>query len=279
MDLITANGLRMPRLGLGTYRMNGARCQAAVETALSLGYRHIDTAQMYRNQDAVGAGLAAAGVDRADIHLTGKAHHSIQTPDEIRAACVESLDLLRTGYLDLYLLHWPRPGSDLPAALETMMRLRDAGLVRQIGVANCTVAHLRQAVEDVGAPIVCNQIEYHVLIDQTPVLHWMRAHGIPVVAHVPLAQGKLADHDVLATIGRRYDASAAQVALAWLLDQPDVAVIPKAERRESQIANLEATKLRLDDADRAAIAALPKTLRCVNPPFAPVWDRADSQIT
>jgi 2,5-diketo-D-gluconate reductase B len=279
MDLITANGLRMPRLGLGTYRMNGARCQAAVETALSLGYRHIDTAQMYRNQDAVGAGLAAAGVDRADIHLTGKAHHSIQTPDEIRAACVESLDLLRTGYLDLYLLHWPRPGSDLPAALETMMRLRDAGLVRQIGVANCTVAHLRQAVEDVGAPIVCNQIEYHVLIDQTPVLHWMRAHGIPVVAHVPLAQGKLADHDVLATIGRRYDASAAQVALAWLLDQPDVSVIPKAERRESQIANLEATKLRLDDADRAAIAALPKTLRCVNPPFAPVWDRADSQIT
>jgi 2,5-diketo-D-gluconate reductase B len=272
MDLITAHGLRMPRLGLGTYRMTGARCQAAVESALSLGYRHIDTAQMYGNQDAVGAGLAASGVARADIHLTSKGHHDIQTPDRIRASCAESLRLLGTDYLDLYLLHWPRPGSDLPAALETMMGLRQAGLVRQIGVANCTVAHLRLAVEDVGAPIVCNQVEYHVLIDQTPVLDWMRSHGIPVVAHVPLAQGKLADHEVLAAIGRRYDASAAQVALAWLLEQPDVAVIPKAGRRESQLANLEAMRLRLDDADRAAIAALPKALRCVSPPFAPAWD-------
>jgi 2,5-diketo-D-gluconate reductase B len=111
-----------------------------------------------------------------------------------------------------------------------------------------------------------------VLIDQTPVLAYMRAHGLPVVAHVPLAQGQLPDHEALAAIGRRYNASAAQVALAWLLDQPDVAVIPKAERRASQLANLEATRLRLDDADRAVIAALPKTLRCVNPPFAPVWD-------
>jgi 2,5-diketo-D-gluconate reductase B len=272
MDLITAHGLRMPRLGLGTYRMTGAHCQAAVESALSLGYRHIDTAQMYGNQDEVGAALAASGVARADIHLTGKGHHDIQTPDRLRAACAESLRLLRTEYLDLYLLHWPRPGSDLPVVLEAMMGLREAGLVREIGVANCTVAHLRLAVEEVRAPIVCNQVEYHVLIDQTPVLNWMRAHGIPVVAHVPLAQGKLAEHDVLAAIGRRYDASAAQVALAWLLDQPDVAVIPKAGRRESQLANLEAMRLRLDDADRRAIAALPKTLRCVSPPFAPMWD-------
>jgi len=272
MDMITTHGLRMPRLGLGTFRMTGARCQAAVESALSLGYRHVDTAQMYANQDAVGAGLAASGVPRADIHLTSKGHHDIQKPDRIRAACDESLRLLRTDYLDLYLLHWPRPGTDLPAALETMMSLREAGLVRQIGVANSTVAHLRQAVEEIGAPIVCNQIEYHVLIDQTLVLDWMRAHGIPIVAHVPLAQGKLAEHEVLATIGQRYDATAAQVALAWLLDQPDVAVIPKSERVESQLANLEAMSLRLDDADRQAIAALPKTLRCVNPPFAPVWD-------
>jgi 2,5-diketo-D-gluconate reductase B len=100
----------------------------------------------------------------------------------------------------------------------------------------------------------------------------MRAHGLVVIAHVPLAQGQLAGNAMLAAIGRRHDATAAQMALAWLLDQPDVAAIPKARRRESQFANLEATELRLDDADRAAIAALPKTLRCVNPPFAPVWD-------
>jgi 2,5-diketo-D-gluconate reductase B len=272
MEMITAHGLRMPRVGLGTFRMTGAQCQSAVESALALGYRHIDTGQMYGNQGAVGDGWVASGVARSDFHLTSKGHHSIQTPDEFRAACAESLRLLRTDYLDLYMLHWPRPGTNLPAALETLMGLREAGLVRQIGVANCTVAHLRQALEDVGAPIVCNQIEYHVMIDQSPVLNYMRAHGLPVVAHVPLAQGQLAGNEALAAIGRRYDASAAQVALAWLLDQPDVAIIPKAARRESQLANLEAVSLRLDDADRAAIAALPKTLRCVNPPFAPVWD-------
>jgi 2,5-diketo-D-gluconate reductase B len=272
MEMITAHGLRMPRLGLGTFRMTGRRCQAAVESALSLGYRHIDTAQMYGNQDAVGDGLAASGVARQDVHLTSKGHHAIQTPDQIRAACAESLRLLRTDYLDLYLLHWPRPGTDLPTALETMMGLREAGLVRQIGVANCTVAHLRQALEEVRAPVVCNQIEYHVLIDQTPVLRFMREHDLSVIAHVPLAQGALADNAALAAIGSRYGVTAAQVALAWLLEQPDVAVIPKAERRQSQLANLEATRLRLDDADRAAIAAMPKTLRCVSPPFAPDWD-------
>ncbi len=267
----------MPRLGLGTFRMSGARCQQAVESALALGYRHIDTGQMYGNQDAVGDALAASSVPRADIHLTSKGHHSIQTPDEFRAACAESLRLLRTDYLDLYLLHWPRPGTNLPAALETLIGLRQAGWVRQIGVANCTVAHLRQAIEEIGAPIVCNQIEYHVMIDQSPVLNAMRAYGLPVIAHVPLAQGQLADNPVLAAIGRRYGASAAQIGLAWLLDQPDVAVIPKAERPDSQRANMAATRLRLDDADRAAIAALPKTLRCVNPPFAPVWDSVAGQ--
>jgi 2,5-diketo-D-gluconate reductase B len=272
MDVIATHGLRMPRIGLGTYRMTGAVCQAAVESALSLGYRHIDTGQMYANQDAVGAGLAASGVARSDIHLTSKAHHSIQSQDEIRAACAESLRLLQTDYLDLYLLHWPRPGTDLTAALQALTELREAGLVRQIGVANCTIAHLRQAIEDVRAPIVCNQIEYHVLIDQSPVLTYMRRHGLPVIAHVPLAQGQLAGSAELAAIGRRYDATAAQVALAWLLDQPDVAIIPKAARRANQLENLEAARLRLDDADRAAIAALPKTLRCVNPPFAAAWD-------
>jgi len=114
MEMIAANGLRMPRLGLGTYRMTGAVCQAAVESALSLGYRHIDTAQMYGNQDAVGAALAATAMPRQDIHLTSKGHHALQTPAEFRAAFDESLRLLRTDYLDLYMLHWPRAGTIYP---------------------------------------------------------------------------------------------------------------------------------------------------------------------
>ena len=262
----------MPALGLGTYRMTGGTCQAAVETALAMGYRHLDTAPMYGNEDAVGAGMAASGIARSSIHLTSKVHHALQTPDEIRASFALSLERLRTDYLDLCLVHWPRPGMDLPAVLTTLMELRASGQARQIGVANFPVALLRRALDEMQAPIVCNQIEYHVLIDQTRVLTFMRERGLIVIAHVPLAQGHLASEPGLEPIARRHGATAAQVALAWLLDQPDVAAVPKAARPASQRENLDATRLRLDDSDRAAIAALPKRRRFVDPPFAPAWD-------
>jgi 2,5-diketo-D-gluconate reductase B len=252
--------------------MTGAACRRAVETALAMGYRHIDTAEMYANQDAIGAALATCGLPRSALHLTSKVHHALQRPDRIRASCAESLRQLRTDHLDLCLVHWPRAGTDLPAVLETLMDLQHRGLTRHIGVANFPVALLRQAIEAIRAPIACNQIEYHVLIDQAPVLAYMRAHDLPVIAHVPLAQGRLADQPVLAAIGRKHGATPAQVALQWLLGQPDVAAVPKAERPENQAANLAALTLRLDDADRAAIAALPKQARFVNPPFAPPWD-------
>jgi 2,5-diketo-D-gluconate reductase B len=272
MRLITTNGLALPQLGLGTYRMTGAACQRAVECALALGYRHIDTAEMYANQDAIGAALAAAGLPRTALHLTSKVHHGLQTPAQIRAGCEMSLGQLRTDYVDLCLLHWPRPGTDLPAALAALMDLQRQGLTRRIGVANFPVALLREAIEVIGAPIVCNQIEYHLLIDQTVVLSYMRSHGLTVIAHVPLAQGHLADQPVLAAIARKYGATPAQVALQWLLAQADVAAIPKAERPDHQAANLAAVDLRLDEADRLAIAALPKRPRFVNPPFVPRWD-------
>lgn len=274
MERITTQGMTMPKLGLGTWRMKGAECERAVENALSLGYRHIDTAQMYGNEDAVGAALAGAGVPRADIHVTTKVWWENLRPDAIRRAFETSLDLLRTDYVDLYMIHWPAPDMDLPAALETLMALRDAGRARAIGVCNFPVALLRQAVEEVGAPIAANQIEYHVLRDQSAVLRYARAHGVAVTAYCPVAQGRLADHPELGAIARKHGATAAQVALKWLLDQEGVAAIPKAARDESQRANLGAWSVTLDDDDRRAIAALPKDQRFVNPGFAPVWDKA-----
>jgi 2,5-diketo-D-gluconate reductase B len=132
---------------------------------------------------------------------------------------------------------------------------------------------LKRVVEEIGAPIACNQVEYHVLLEQTKVLAYLRSKSIPLVAYCPLAQGKITDNEVLQKIGARHNASAAQVALKWLLDQDGVAAIPKASRQESQQANLDALKVNLDDADRAAIAALPKNQRLVNPAaFAPDWD-------
>lgn len=274
MDMITTRGLRMPKLGLGTWRMKDEQAREAVERALSLGYRHIDTAEMYGNEAEVGAAIAGARLPRDDIHLTTKVWWEHLTPDGITKALEASLTRLQTDHVDLYLIHWPSPEMDLAASLMTMVRLQEQGLTRAIGVSNFPVALLRRAVEEIGAPIAVNQVEYHVLLGQDAVLDYARAHDVAVTAYCPIAQGKLADHEELGIIARKHGVTPPQVALKWLLDQPGVAAIPKAARRESQIANLEAMKLELDDSDRAAIAMLPKTQRMVNPGFAPAWDKA-----
>jgi len=272
MDSLQTQGIRLPRLGLGTFRMQGDACRTAVEGALALGYRHIDTAAMYGNEDAVGAAIAGAGIERRDLHVTTKVWHDSLAPDAIRRSLDASLAKLRLDHVDLFMVHWPARGMDLPAMFEALTQLKAEGRIRALGVCNFTVDLLRTAIEKLGAPIAANQIEYHVLLDQGPVRTYLAGHGIPVVAYCPLAQGSLADLPELAAIGRKHGASPAQVALKWLLDQDGVAAIPKAQRPESQQANLDALKLTLDDADRQTIAALPKHRRLVNPPFAPDWD-------
>jgi 2,5-diketo-D-gluconate reductase B len=152
------------------------------------------------------------------------------------------------------------------------MKLKEEGRTRAIGVANFNIALLKTVVEEIKAPIACNQIEYHVMLDQTPVRKYLASKSIPLVAYCPLAQGRAATDETLISIGRKHNASAAQVALKWLLDQDGVAAIPKASRAESQQANLGALNVKLDDEDRKAIAALPKDQRFVKPGFAPVWD-------
>lgn len=273
MMFVTGGGVTVPALGLGTYRMQGEVCQAAVESALSMGYRHIDTAQMYANEEAVGAAIASSRLPRADLFVTTKVWWQNLAPSAMRGAMNESLDRLRLDHVDLYLIHWPAPDMDLPSALETLMALQQEGKARHIGVCNFPLALLRCAVEELRAPIIGNQIEYHVLLSQNVLLPYMREKGLILTAYAPLAQGRLSEHPSLEAIARKHNATAAQVALKWLLDQ-GVAAIPKAGRPESQKANLDALSMTLDDADRAAIAALPKDQRFVKPGFAPVWDLA-----
>ncbi len=272
MQTITAGAMRLPKLGLGTWRLRGEECTTAVLGALGRGYRHIDTAQMYGNEDGVGAALAATPVARADIHLTTKVWWENLAPDAMRRAMDASLKALQTSYVDLYLIHWPAPDMDLPAALATLVRLKEEGLARNIGVSNFPTALLKRAIEEIGAPIVCNQVEYHVLLGQPKLLAYMREKGLALTAYCPLAQGRLAEHPELDAIAAKHGVTAAQVALKYLFDQDIVAAIPKAGRASSQQANLDAFAVTLDDADRAAIAALPKDVRCVNPGFAPAWD-------
>jgi 2,5-diketo-D-gluconate reductase B len=272
METFQTQGIQLPRLGLGTYRMQGDVCRAAVESALALGYRHIDTAEMYANEEAIGAAIASAGVKRNDLHITTKVWNENLSPDAMRRAFDTSLKKLRLDAVDLYLVHWPKPGMHLPSMFETLMKLKEEGRTRAIGVANFNIALLKTVVEELEAPIACNQIEYHVMLDQSKVKQYMKQKSIPLVAYCPLAQGRAASDETLLAIGKKHDASAAQVALRWLLDQDGVAAIPKASRRESQQANLEALKVKLDDDDRKKIAALPKGSRFVNPGFAPAWD-------
>jgi 2,5-diketo-D-gluconate reductase B len=272
MEHLQTQGISLPRLGLGTFRMQGDVCRAAVESALALGYRHIDTAEMYGNEDAIGSAIAASGVARKDLHVTTKVWHENLAAEAIRRAFDSSLNKLKLDFVDLYLVHWPARNMNLQAIFETLLKLKEEGRTRAIGVANFNLALLKTVVEDIKAPIACNQIEYHVMLDQTKVARYLAARSIPLVAYCPLAQGRAASDPTLMTIGRKHNASAAQVALKWLLDQDGVAAIPKASRAESQKTNLEALKLTLDDADRKAMAALPKDQRFVNPGFAPAWD-------
>ena len=274
METILTQGVAMPRLGLGTYRMPGAAAQPVVESALALGYRHIDTAAMYENEAAVGAAIAASGVARSELFVTTKVWHDQLAPDALHRAFDTSLRKLGLDHIDLYLVHWPSKDMDMRSTLEALVALRERGLTRAIGVCNFNLPMLRRAIEEIGAPIAGVQVEYHPYLSQSALLAYLRRHGLPLTAYAPLAQGRAASDPVLASIGRKHGAGAAQIAIAWLLDHPGVAVIPKAGRPESQKANLAALAIRLDDEDRAAIAALPKDQRFVRPPFAPDWDAA-----
>ncbi|MDE2334991.1 MAG: aldo/keto reductase [Rhodospirillales bacterium] len=261
----------MPVLGLGTWPMKGEACVKAVAGALAMGYRHVDTAEMYENEEAVGAGIRASGVARADIHLTTKVWWEHLEAKALRAAFDASLNRLGTDYVDLFLIHWPAAGMDLAAALDTMMTLRRSGRARAIGVSNFTVALMREAVRH--APIACNQVEYHLMLGQANVLEFARAHGIAVTAYAPVARGLFAEDKSVNAIAQKHGATPEQVALAWLLTQDGVAAIPKAAKPENQRANLAALDLRLAPEDIAALDALPKDRRRVNPSFAPAWDR------
>jgi 2,5-diketo-D-gluconate reductase B len=179
MEHLQTQGISLPRLGLGTFRLQGDACRAAVESALALGYRHIDTAEMYGNEDAIGAAIAAAGIARKDLHVTTKVWNDNLAPDAIRRAFGASLKKLRLDHVDLYLVHWPARNMNLPAMFETLMRLNQEGRTRAIGVANFNIALLKTVVEQIKAPIACNQVEYHAMLDQTPLRKYLAAKAIP----------------------------------------------------------------------------------------------------
>ncbi len=263
--------LRIPRIGLGTWALRGAEAQRAVESAIALGYRHIDTAAMYGNEDAVGAGIAACGLPRSDIFLTTKVWWTELAPDALRASAEASLKRLGTSYADLILIHWPAKGMDLAASLGALAKLQADGLARAVGVSNFPPGLLKRALDLGIAPIAALQVECHVYLWQEPLAALCRQHGLALTAYSPIAKAQVNDDPVLQGIAAKHGVTPVQVALAWLLAQENLVAIPKSGRPEGQRDNLAAASLRLDAEDMAAIAALPKDRRLVNPDFAPNW--------
>ena len=174
MQSIQSQGVAIPRLGFGTFRLPGISSQPVIESALELGYRHIDTAAMYENEDAVGAAIAASGVSRNDIFVTTKVWHDQLAPGAIRNAFDTSLGKLKLDYVDLYMVHWPSRDMDIAAVMEALVALREDGRTRAIGVCNFNLPMIRKAVDEIGAPIATLQIEYHPFLDQSEMLTYLR---------------------------------------------------------------------------------------------------------
>lgn len=265
-------GSRVPALGFGTFRIQGEDCREAVRCALETGYRHIDTAQAYGNEAEVGAALEDVGLPREQVFLTTKCHKDHLTAPEVARWFDNSLRALRTDHVDLLLIHWPSATTPLGETLDAMRALQATGKVKHIGVSNFPVALLREAVETHKARLFTNQIEYHPLLVQPALNAWTFGRGMLLTGHSPLATGRLVDHPVLAAIGARYGKSASQVAIRWQLEQDKVIVLPKSQTPARIGENFDVFDFALDEADMAAIAALPHDQRGVDPPWAPRWD-------
>ena len=275
MKYLDIKGARVPALGLGTWELSGRACFEAVRHALDLGYRHIDTAQMYGNETEVGWAVRGSGFTCDQIFLTTKLAPGNYAAAAVERSTEESLRRLATDHVDLLLIHWPTGEVPLGETLGALAALRQAGKARCIGVSNFNVALLREAVETHGAELLCNQVEYHPYLSQHAVLAAVRQHGLMLTAYSPLARGRVQRDAALTAIGRKYGKSPTQVALRWLLDQDGVAAIPKAASRAHLAANLAVFDFALGAADRAQIDALRAGYRVVDPAgWAPDWDPA-----
>ncbi|HYI60453.1 MAG TPA: aldo/keto reductase [Acidimicrobiales bacterium] len=270
--LRTIQGTPVPAVGFGTWELVGDDTFPGVMAALELGYRHVDTAQVYENEAEVGRALADSGLDRDEIFLTTKVWNDRLTPDGIRESTRESLEKLRTDHVDLLLVHWPVRLDDLEANLAAFVELQEAGATSHIGVSNFTPAMLDRALEI--APLFALQVEHHAYLAQPRLLEMCARHDLLFTAYSPLARGQLLKDPAVVAIARERDATPAQVLLRWILDEDEhTAVIPKATARERIAENLAAADVELTPGDHDVLAALDRDLRTVDPDWAPTWSR------
>jgi len=256
MDSISVRNTQIPTLGLGTAQMTGSECREAVEQGLDLGYRHIDTAQMYGNEDAVGAAVTESGVDREEVFLTTKVNRGNHQYDDVLSSFADSLERLGTEYVDLLLIHAPSRSVPVEETIKAMNHLQEDGTVQHIGVSNFSVQQTKEAVNVSETPIITNQVKYHPLNAQNDLLEYCIENDIMLTAYSPLARGKVADNDTLSRIGEKYGKNASQVALRWLIQQEKVSAIPKASRRDHLEENIDIFDFELTDEEMQQVFEL-----------------------
>lgn len=259
----TIQGEEVPALGFGTWQLPGRDCREGVRHALELGYRHIDTAQAYGNEAEVGQGLQDAGIGRDEIFLTTKVWPDRLAPKNVHRSVEESLKKLQTEQVDLLLVHWPAGDFDMKRTLEAFMEVKEAGHTRHIGVSNFTPRLLREALD--RAPLFCIQVEYHPFLSQQELLAIAREHDLLFTAYSPLARGRVLKDESLQAIADAHGKTPAQIALRWLVQQKNVAAIPKAQSPEHRESNFDIFDFELSREEMEYIFDLARGERVVSP--------------
>ncbi len=257
---VTAGGAEIPVLGVGTWQLTDATAYEAVTTALEEGYRHVDTAQAYDNEWAVGRAIADSDVARENVFVTTKVNPVHRSREAIERSLTESLDRLGVDAVDLLLIHWPNPLADLRTVMETLSELAERGLTHHIGVSNFGVERLERAQEYASVPVVTNQVLFHPFYPQRELLAYCQSNDVALTAYSPLAEGALIDDDRLAAIGEAYDATAAQVALRWATQHENVVAVPKSTSRTHLRENVQSLSFTLSGEEHDRITR-PSVLR------------------
>jgi 2,5-diketo-D-gluconate reductase B len=258
----------IPLLGLGTWNLKGEECEKTVKAALELGYRHIDTADLYQNHEDVGRAISPW--PREELFLVTKIGMEDLLPDQVHTTVPRFLKELNTSYLDLLMIHWPNPAVDLSKTLAAMLAFKDRGIVRNIGISNFVRFHLEE-LAPYHFPIVTNQIELHPYLQRKELVADCKKHGISLTAYRPLGKGALATDPILSSIGAKYNKTASQVALRWLVQQ-DIVVIPKAANPRHLKENMEIFDFKLSEEEMQEIAQLDQNKRFCNPSNFPVFE-------
>ena len=272
---LSAHGAQIPAVGYGTMLFpEPERAVELIVCSLECGYRHIDTARKYGSEEWVGEGIRASGLPRKDIWVTTKVTEENARANDFTRSVDNSLKTLGLDYVDLLLIHWPQPKVPLEETLGALAKARREGLAKNIGVSNFTVALLDEAVGKCPEPLLTNQIEYHAYIRQDKIIAACGRHGLLVTCHVPLARGTVLKDPVIRDVAKSHGKTAAQVALKWLVQQPDMVVVPRALEYSEIKENIDIFDFELSENEMNQISGLrDRNHRIVDPTVRrPVWD-------